>query len=187
MAANKDYKPIFKALVEQGWTYDRTAGGHFKATPPSLAPIVTVSTTSRDPRDLLNTVRQLRKSGFVWPWPPSAEKNPPPKEPGLHLYDLFKHDATPKETPTMPPDPASTFTSAPVSTPAPATAPDVDTLFLRLKEARTYAALAKDARDEAAAAATAAQSALQGSEKELSLALAALRDCKEQFDREFGQ
>jgi len=55
----------------------------------------------------------------------------------------------------------------------------------QLKEARNYAALAQEARDEALVARDNAEAALRGSEKELELARAQLKNTKQAFDRAF--
>ena len=63
---------------------------------------------------------------------------------------------------------------------------NVDDLFRQLKEARNYAALAREARDEAKAARDRAEAALVGSEKELELAVTQLKNCKDAFDKAFS-
>jgi len=65
--------------------------------------------------------------------------------------------------------------------------PTMDDLFRQLKESRTYASLAKEARDEAQAARDAAEDSLNGSEKELELAMAQLKKCKADFDKAFDE
>ncbi len=66
--ADKDYRPIIRALRAQGWGLTQNANGHFRAVPPGGdAQIVHFSTSSNDHRALRNTVRDLRANGFVWP------------------------------------------------------------------------------------------------------------------------
>lgn len=172
--AHKDFRPLFRALKEQAWTCEETSGGHFKLYPPDKSKeMVRMATTSHCYRAIKNVIRDLKASGFIWPWPPEAQKEKETDDMRLNLDDLFAEPA--------PEAPADTAVAAPV------VVDDVDALFRALKDARNYAALAKDARDEAAANAAAAQTALQGSEKEYELALASLRSAKAAFDAEFGK
>ena len=57
-------RDIEKAAVAQGWQVGRTAKGH----------IVIGSGTPSDARSINNLLAELRRQGFVWPWPPKGEK-----------------------------------------------------------------------------------------------------------------
>lgn len=61
-----------------------------------------------------------------------------------------------------------------------------DQLFLELKEARTYAALAKEALRDSKKAFEEAQTALRGSEEEYDRAVEQMNLCKRRFDKAFN-
>lgn len=64
-------RDIEKAARDQGWETGRTKKGHLRYVPPDPElPIVIGAGTPSDHRSLRNFVAQLRRSGFVWPWPP---------------------------------------------------------------------------------------------------------------------
>ena len=66
-----DIREIEQAAREQGWQVGRTAKGHHKFVPPDPAKkIVMGSGTPSDVRSLRNLLAELRRQGFVWPWPP---------------------------------------------------------------------------------------------------------------------
>jgi hypothetical protein len=61
-----------KAAREQGWETGKTRKGHHRWVPPDPAqPIVIGSGTPGDRRAIKNFLAQLRRSGFIWPWPAS--------------------------------------------------------------------------------------------------------------------
>lgn len=66
-----DLRDIERAAKEQGWVVGRTRRGHptFKPPDPSKD-IVVGSGTPGDVRAIRNLLSQLRRQGFVWPWPP---------------------------------------------------------------------------------------------------------------------
>lgn len=66
-----DLKKIRKALIEQGWRLDDRKGGHTMAYPPDRTKVaVLMPGTPSGDRWLPNLIAQLRRSGFIWPWPP---------------------------------------------------------------------------------------------------------------------
>lgn len=66
-----EMKAIRKALAAQGWRIEPRKGGHDMAYPPDRSkPGVALPGTPSGPRWHKNLIAQLRRSGFVWPWPP---------------------------------------------------------------------------------------------------------------------
>jgi hypothetical protein len=66
-----DLREIEKAAKEQGGETGRTKRGHLRWLPPDpRMPIVIGAGTPGDRRALRNFLAQLKRSGFVWPWPP---------------------------------------------------------------------------------------------------------------------
>jgi hypothetical protein len=64
-------KELEQAAQEQGWQTGRTRRGHLRWVPPDpTKPIVVGSGTPGDHRAMKNFLAQLRRSGFIWPWPP---------------------------------------------------------------------------------------------------------------------
>lgn len=160
-----DYKALAPALDQQNWTVEPTSNGHVKAYPPDKGrPIVCYSPSSRNARSFKNTVARLRKSGFVWPWPP--ELSAPDEEPDEEPEDEEEEVAE-----------EATVTELPAANP--------DKLFNELKEARTYAALAKDALNESKHNFEEAEKALRGSEEEYERAVEQMNLCKRRFDKAF--
>jgi len=67
-------RDIEKAAVAQGWQVGRTARGHIRFVPPDASKkIVIGSGTPSDARSISNLLAELRRQGFVWPWPPKGE------------------------------------------------------------------------------------------------------------------
>lgn len=69
----RDAKDIIDAAIAQGWR-TRRAGSHLRLIPPNGVP-VGVSGTPSDVNYRRQMVRQMRKSGFIWPWPPQGAPN----------------------------------------------------------------------------------------------------------------
>lgn len=67
-----ELKRIHRALDEQQWTIrPGRKGKHDMAFPPDPSmPAVTLPGTPGGGRWLPNLIAQLRRSGFIWPWPP---------------------------------------------------------------------------------------------------------------------
>ncbi len=63
-------RDIEQAAREQGFIVTRTTKGHPKFIPPDRAKqIVIGSGTPSDYRSLANLIAELRRQGFIWPWP----------------------------------------------------------------------------------------------------------------------
>jgi len=171
----KELKRLLAALKEQNWTWEATPNGHYKMWPPdSSKPMVCAAVSSSDLNILRIITRDLRKSGFIWP-SENAKKMTQPKEKTMRSIQLNHalEALVTSQTPPVPPTPP-----VPVDL-------DMDALFRQLKEARTYAQLARDARDEALATRDKAEENLRGSEKELELAIIQLKGAKQAFDKAF--
>lgn len=65
----RDFNDMIRALEEQGWTVKPTSRNHYQATPPGDGKIVHFSPSTGDWRAFNNTVSDLRRQGFKWPWP----------------------------------------------------------------------------------------------------------------------
>lgn len=61
-----DIEVVFESLRRQGWEVDRTARGHWRATPPDKGKKIVHFAVSSEPRALQNTISELRRNGFVW-------------------------------------------------------------------------------------------------------------------------
>jgi hypothetical protein len=176
----KELKRLLAALKEQRWTWESTPNGHYKMWPPdSTLPMVCAAVSSNDINIMRIIIRDLRRSGFVWPSENGKQKAVQPKEKDMRSVSVSPAVEALRHTPT--PSTPHTLPTVPV-----ADSPDMDALFKQLKEARTYAELARDAREEAKLARDKAEEALRGSEKELEIAVSQLKSTKQAFDKAFG-
>lgn len=66
-----DIKDILKAARQQGWREQPTKKGVMLYPPYTTKDGVLIHFTPSDRRAMANTLAQLRRSGFVWPWPPA--------------------------------------------------------------------------------------------------------------------
>lgn len=177
--AEKDFRHLFEALRGQCWQIEMTSSGHYRLTPPDKTrTIVHISTSSGDTRIMKNVLRDLRASGFEWPW-----KKDRPSDPCLNGHKTQTID---EEKTHMEDLPVRETEIRPAAEPAHVDDLDVDALFRQLKDARSYASMAKEARDEAQLARDRADAALKGCEKEHDLAVEQLRVAKEAFDSAFA-
>lgn len=71
----RECRDIIDAAVEQGWRTKPAASGHTRLIPPGGGTPVGVSNTPSDVHFRHQIIRLMRRSGFVWPWPPE-EKSP---------------------------------------------------------------------------------------------------------------
>ncbi len=70
-----DIRKIEKAAREQGWRVERTKKGHWRFIPPDPnKKIVLGSGTPGDQRAIRNLLANLKREGFIWPWPPRKGK-----------------------------------------------------------------------------------------------------------------
>lgn len=68
--ARKDHgqmRKVYKALKDQGWTWETTGGGHLKFTSPE-GEIVFASATPRSARSFKDFVCDLRRRGLEYSW-----------------------------------------------------------------------------------------------------------------------
>jgi len=75
MTLPKEIRKIAKAAKEQGWREDETASGHPRFWPSdhNKKPC-TFSGTPGDQRALRNFLKDMVRSGLIWPWPPPKRK-----------------------------------------------------------------------------------------------------------------
>ncbi len=166
--SRKDYRALDPALSEQGWEVELTSNGHVKATPPGKEQQIVHYSKSSDPRAFKNTLQNLRRSGFVWPWPTESYRVSDGEEAEEEQEEVEVEQAAEAQV-----------TDLPVL--------DPDRLYYELKEARTYAALAKEALEESKRKFEEAQKALRGSEEEYELAIEQMKTCKHLFDTAFHE
>lgn len=70
-----DIRKIEKAAREQGWEVGRTKKGHLKFVPPDPSKnIVIGSGAPSDQRAIRNLLAELKRQGFIWPWPAAEGK-----------------------------------------------------------------------------------------------------------------
>jgi hypothetical protein len=166
----KDYRSLNSALLQQGWTLESTNNGHTKAIPPDREQQIVLFSPSNDPRAFKNTIHRLQRSGFRgFMLPDSGEVN----------VDKEVAANVPKEKRE------AEMTQEQVVDAANDVNPDQ--LFRDLKEARTYAALAKEALAETRQKFDEAQRALRGSEEEYERAIDHMNQCKKRFDKAFQE
>lgn len=72
--ASKDWKKVVKAARDQGWTEKPVKKGLMLLPPDKTKPGVTVHKTPSDVRAIDNKIAEMRRSGFMWPWPPKGGK-----------------------------------------------------------------------------------------------------------------
>jgi hypothetical protein len=67
-----DIKDVIRAAREQGWRVEQRSKGTWYFWPPdkSVSPGHFASTPS-DVRAFRNFITDMRRKGFIWPWPPS--------------------------------------------------------------------------------------------------------------------
>lgn len=70
-----DMREIERAAREQGWEVSLTKKGHKRFKPPDpTKKICIASGTPSDWRSIKNFLADLKRQGFVWPWPPPKGK-----------------------------------------------------------------------------------------------------------------
>lgn len=171
--SRKDYKALDSALLDQGWALEATKEGHTRAVPPDRNQQIVHYSSSNDPRAFKNAVSQLRRSGFVWP--PDSYRMRIPSGFDEEPEQQIQADETQEEEMEVAQE---QLTQARADV-------DPDKLFNELKEARTYAALAKEALAESKRKFEEAQQALVGSEEEYNRAVKQMESCKREFDKAF--
>jgi len=172
-AARKDYRPLINELIAQGWTIDETAQGHWKAVPPDRTKPLVHFAMSDDPRGLRNTVRDLKRAGFVWP--------PLDHEPlstivdGVPMGDDL--DAEIAREVLLEAEGQSQLVPQPIES----AEQRMDRLFHALKEAKTYLQLADETLAACSETLRRAQDAFDAASSERTSAAAKLEEIKAQF------
>lgn len=65
-----DWKKVLKAAKEQGWVEQEVKKGARLVPPDPNKDMVVIHKTPSDVRAIRNTIAEMRRQGFVWPWPP---------------------------------------------------------------------------------------------------------------------
>jgi hypothetical protein len=186
----KQYKEIFSALDDQGWTVEQTNRGHFKAVPPDKTKPIIVISMSDDPHAYMNNIRDLKRGGFIWPVPSKAEARSrqepraadndaaaaPPSPPSSEQLSVHA-DLEAVRRALIEEDEARTETLE----------QRMDRLFKELKDARVYATLTEDQVKECKRRVEEATLALAAASREHDAASTALVKKKVEFDEAFSQ
>jgi len=178
MSAKKEYKEIVEELRRQGWTVTLTTQGHNKAVPPDPDKMIIHFSTSDDQHALLNTLRDLRRQGFVWPVPSRNELAGRLPDRGSEPLCPDCHQLLSEHTQCL----AAPATSPRIETPE----ARMDRLFAELKERKTYHELTVEHLRECEARVMEAERALQDARAEHDAAVSALTTKKREFDTAFG-
>jgi len=64
---SKELRALIKAARAQGFTVERTRGGHWLVRNAEGRAVATIAGTASDHRAWLNSLARLRQVGFVWP------------------------------------------------------------------------------------------------------------------------
>jgi hypothetical protein len=167
MSAGWDLKAILAALAEQRWTVTKTKSARHKCVPPDPDHDIVVVAETSSWSAQQNTIRDLRRSGFVWPWPPPRSETPPKEAEkvigGGHVLD-------------QPP---------PAPTPAESTEQRLERLWRELREAKGYLELVDEQLDELGAEVDEAARAYHEAMLERRSAAERLTAAKAAFDQTF--
>lgn len=66
-------KKVVEAAQQQGWRTDITKKGVMLYSPDGKTQAL-IHHTPSDHRDRANTISNLRRGGFIWPWPPAGRR-----------------------------------------------------------------------------------------------------------------
>lgn len=66
MSGFREWQALLRELRDQGFIVTRTSQMHYCARGPDRSKPVVHFAESDDPRAIKNTLRDLRKAGFVW-------------------------------------------------------------------------------------------------------------------------
>jgi len=70
-----DLRDIEQAAEEQGWRIGRTSKGHHVLYAPDVGKgFVVFSGTPGDRKAIHHSLAQLKRRGFIWPWPPKGKR-----------------------------------------------------------------------------------------------------------------
>lgn len=165
----KDARPIMDALRAQKWVLETTKNNHVRAIPPDKSqPAVCFAPGSNDPRSLKNILRDLKRSGFIWPYKPGPRAAT--KAAFDKVFGTDVHNASPEAVEEI-------ESQEEVS---------VDVLYQCLKEARDYYALTKEEEEAAARRLQEAQEEVDEAHALREQAAQALREAKKRFDEMFS-
>lgn len=70
MSVEKDFGKYLRAAEQQGWEVRPKKKGFMLVPADKTKNMVMVHRTPSDNRALNNILAEMRRSGFVWPWPP---------------------------------------------------------------------------------------------------------------------
>lgn len=180
MSANKDYKPIIAELRVQGWTVDRTGQGHYRAAPPDRSRPIVHFSASDDFHALKNTVKDLSKSGFIWP-PPSK------KEQAVERKSNGTSQSPDELIAVLEAELGVEVDQPPATSPSPQETKEdrMDRLFHELKDAKTFLLLTDEHLAECKRKLDEAQRAFAEAETERNKAAETLKLKKVEFDEAF--
>src|ERR1035441_2752985 len=68
----KEYEPIFAALKERNFEVTKTQRGHYEAASPDKSKSLVYFAVSAERCAKQNTIRDLKRAGFVWNEPKSV-------------------------------------------------------------------------------------------------------------------
>lgn len=171
-----DFRSLKRELGEQGWDLKATTRGHWRAKPPDATKSIVHFSESTDPWAIRNAIKQLRMNGFAW-----NEQEPPSR-----VRVTQKEESPVKESPVklkIVPERAPITKHEPATIPS--AAPDVDTLFETLKDAKSYLSLATEHVAHTEAARRKACEDHGQAEKERDAAREAMLAAKIAFDEAF--
>lgn len=67
IAVHRELRPFVKAAIDQGWSVEKTGGGHLRFKSPTGAVVFTPSTPGGGNRAIENTRAALRRAGLNLP------------------------------------------------------------------------------------------------------------------------
>jgi hypothetical protein len=177
MKGAKERKEVIDELRRQGWTVDQTNNGHWKARPADRTKEVVHISMLSGSNALNNAMRDLKRSGFIWP---PTKETMTRKAPAMHKPERLTPSV--HVTPTLALTPSRESATRVVRPPQ-----DLDSVFNELKEAKTYLVLTGEILNECMVALNNAQAAFDSASAERASALEALLAKKAAFDEVFGE
>jgi hypothetical protein len=170
--------PVIDELKKQGFILTKTSNGHFSAKSKTGTGGIVHFSYSGDIYAFRNTIRDLKKIGFIWP-PPDAPKNGAgPSSKAEPCCTLCYNKNGCKDGSCACHLPASAF--QPKS--APAAKPTSEELFTELTEARVILQAADEALAHARSKLEEAKDSLAQAEKVRADAVATFAASKKKFD-----
>lgn len=191
MHNQKEFRDIFDAMRNQGWTLTKTSRGHWKCLSPHSGTQPVFMSDSGDHRAVKNTIRDLTKNGLIWPDPPKVRT--PLTSIGLAIDgDAIAKVAAAINRQEL--EAADVVVESGVvvknrgdgEQPQPLALTDEDAAYKELKDARAFFALADQDFDKARAEVERAQAAFKEANELRLRAAADLRAKKNAFDEAFA-